>query len=121
VNRIALCAGLALLSAFDGNVGGAEHDCADGRVYSVEEAVAERPWGVIQVEGFLLSRDGETSLCSALLESYPPQCGTPSLPVPGAPPKGGLTESAHGVTWSNDERRILGSLRRNTLLRVGCV
>jgi hypothetical protein len=87
----------------------------------VKEAVEERPGGVVQVEGYIVSQRGETRLCSALLESYPPQCGDPSLRVPGPPPRGNGVESAKGVTWTAEERRILGSLRDDELRTVGCV
>jgi hypothetical protein len=40
--------------------------------------------GEVTVEGALIAIDGEpVRLCSAILESYPPQCGEPSLEVRG--------------------------------------
>ncbi len=50
---------------------------------SVAEALAsdfERP---LLVRGVLVERDGELRLCSAILESHPPQCGEPSLAIEG--------------------------------------
>jgi len=48
---------------------------ADAMVTSVD--------GPLLVAGYLIERDGELRLCSAILESYPPQCGEPSLEVRG--------------------------------------
>jgi hypothetical protein len=121
VTRFVFCLSLALLTGCGANDGVAQpEDCPDGRSYSVEEAVEQRPTGVIQVEGFIVSQDGHTRLCSALLESYPPQCGAPSLHLPAAPLQGDATKSADGTTWTEDERRILGSLTGDTLRSVGC-
>lgn len=40
--------------------------------------------GEVTVEGSLIAVDGEpVRLCSAILESYPPQCGEPSIEVQG--------------------------------------
>lgn len=121
MNRIVLCLSIALLAGCGAN-GGVAHpdDCPDGRLYSVEEAVEQHPTGVMQVEGYVLSRDGATRLCSAFLESDPPQCGAPSLRLSGPPPKGDAAASADGVTWTEEERRILGSLSGDRLLSVGC-
>jgi hypothetical protein len=122
MRRILLCLCVVALTGCgaSGGVPRSDH-CDDGRSYSVEEVVEKRPTGVVQVEGYIVSHDGETRLCSALLESHPPQCGGPSLLLPGRPPQGGGVESAEGVTWTEEEHRILGSLKDDTLRRVGCV
>ena len=40
--------------------------------------------GRVTVEGVLIAIEGEpVRMCSAILESYPPQCGEPSLEVRG--------------------------------------
>lgn len=49
----------------------------------MQEAIDSRLDGPLQVQGFLIERAGELRLCSAILESYPPQCGEPSLRVEG--------------------------------------
>jgi hypothetical protein len=51
---------------------------------SVEEALASTLEGPLAVAGYLVEVDGELRLCSAILESDPPQCGEPSLEVRGA-------------------------------------
>jgi hypothetical protein len=50
---------------------------------TVEEALSTIAEGPLVVAGYLIERDGELRLCSALLESDPPQCGEPSLEVRG--------------------------------------
>lgn len=68
------------------------------------------------VEGFLLHRDGTTWLCQSLLESYPPQCGDPSVQVDNLAldDVAGL-QSAEGVTWSDAPVRLSGRLAAGVL------
>ena len=85
---------------------------------SVEEALeGERDGDVLIVEGGLLA-DGETvRLCSAFAESYPPQCGRPSLFVEGldlATIDG--VETASGISWK--EGVSLTGLLRDDVLRI---
>ncbi|MBA2461376.1 MAG: hypothetical protein H0V45_06380 [Actinobacteria bacterium] len=56
---------------------------APGGGLTVQEAMDSELDGPLQVRGYLIERDGELRLCSAILESYPPQCGEPSLRVEG--------------------------------------
>jgi hypothetical protein len=120
MNRI-VCLSLLALTGCGASSGVPQSDhCGDRRSYSVEEVVEKRPTGVVEVEGYIISRDGETRLCSALLESDPPQCGNPSLRLPGPSPHGDALESAEGVAWTEDEHRFLGSLKDDTLRTVGC-
>jgi hypothetical protein len=48
---------------------------------SVEEAADHR--GAAEVTGFLHAEGTAVRLCAAVLESFPPQCGEPSLRVEG--------------------------------------
>jgi hypothetical protein len=50
---------------------------------TVEEALCTTAEGPLVVAGYLIEEDGELRLCSAILESDPPQCGEPSLEVRG--------------------------------------
>jgi hypothetical protein len=50
---------------------------------TIEEALTTTAAGPLVVAGYLVERDGEPRLCSAILESDPPQCGEPSLEVVG--------------------------------------
>jgi hypothetical protein len=84
---------------------------------TVEEAL--RAGGRQTVRGTLLARDGETRLCSAILESFPPQCGQPSLLVVGLDPAAvDGTTTAEGVTWSEREVTLHGTVDGD-VLRVG--
>jgi len=50
---------------------------------TVQKAIDSDVAGPLLVKGYLIARAGELRLCSAILESYPPQCGEPSLRVEG--------------------------------------
>jgi hypothetical protein len=84
---------------------------------TVEEARAAG--GRQLVRGSLVAREGEARLCGVLLESFPPQCGEPSLRLEGLDVHAldGLT-SAEGVTWSERELSIHGEVDGD-VLRVG--
>jgi hypothetical protein len=86
---------------------------------SVEQALQMKTDEPLLVKGFLVLDGGHARLCSALAESYPPQCGGPSLIVEGLPPSNrqGLKE-AEGVAWSEREVAFLGTVDDGRL-RVG--
>jgi hypothetical protein len=52
---------------------------------SVGEAIASDLDGPLMVRGYVIARGGEFRLCEAILESFPPQCGEPSLRIEGPP------------------------------------
>jgi hypothetical protein len=56
---------------------------AMGPGLSVAEAIGSGLEGPLLVRGVLVERDGKLRLCSAILESHPPQCGEPSLAIEG--------------------------------------
>ena len=52
-----------------------EFDIGDGQT-KIGQALEAAEGSEVMVSGFLIAdRDGSTRLCSALLESFPPQCG----------------------------------------------
>ena len=64
-----------------------------------EEALA-RDDGLVAVRGFLIDEGTGARICSAVMESYPPQCGGPSLSVTNvdvASLEGATTEDR--VSW----------------------
>ncbi len=67
-------------------------------------------------EGFLVHRDGVTRVCEMLAESFPPQCGGASVRVErlDLDAMAGL-QTAEGVTWSNEARRLSGRLSGDVL------
>jgi hypothetical protein len=83
---------------------------------SVARALAAETHEPLLVKGFLVVVDEQPRLCSALAESYPPQCGAPSLAVEGLPTgdRDGLKE-ARGVAWSEREVALLGAVEDGVL------
>lgn len=83
----------------------------------MEQALASRSPEPLFVRGTLVAlRGGPVRLCSAILESYPPQCGGPSLTVLGAEldTVPGL-QTAGSVTWSEQPAELLGVVRDGVL------
>ena len=69
------------------------------------------------VQGHLLAKQGDPlKLCSALMESFPPQCGQPHLVVEGLDLAGISDLQTEGnVTWSNAPVKLRGSVRDGVL------
>lgn len=67
---------------------------------TVEQLVARSADTPIAVQGLLHIDHGTARLCAAILESFPPQCGEPSVEVIGLDPSAVAgTTTAQGVTW----------------------
>ena len=84
---------------------------------SVDEALAYEGDEQVLVRGWLVvGADGKARLCTSLAESYPPQCGGSSIAVEGLDLDSvdGL-KSEGGVSWSEDEVRLLGTVRDGIL------
>jgi hypothetical protein len=83
---------------------------------TVKQALAARTTDPLLVRGSVVAEGGTIRLCYAILESYPPQCGKPALVVVGLELQtiGRLT-TANGVTWSDREIRLLGTVTAGTL------
>lgn len=64
-----------------GDGDGAGDGDAGGGVRSIDEALDHEGDDAITVEGIVLADAAGTYLCSALAESFPPQCGAPALSV----------------------------------------
>ena len=84
-------------------------------VLTVQEAL-DHGSGSLAVRGTLIASIDDVRLCSAILESYPPQCGRPSLLVIGLD----LDllddfQQGEGVTWSDREVTVLGELEDGVL------
>jgi hypothetical protein len=89
---------------------------AIGPGISVAEARRSRLDGPLLVRGYVLAEGSNVRLCDALLESFPPQCGAPSLEVRGfdlaALP--GI-QSSGNVRWSDQQRLLLGEVTNGVL------
>ena len=97
-----------------GAAGGASS--ATGPGISVQEALNSDLEGPLLINGFIVATGDGVRLCSALAESYPPQCAGESLAVEGLD----LTrfddlQEAEGVTWSN-QVQVLGEVDDDTLV-----
>jgi len=61
-----------------------------------------RPEGEVHVLGFVVIDAAGVRFCVALLESFPPQCGDPSVELVGAEDLGIEFEEDQGVRWTDD-------------------
>jgi hypothetical protein len=101
---------LAACGGGDGEPGGTE------RALSIEEALEDDSGEPLRVSGNLLVSGGETRLCYALAESFPPQCGGPSLAVTGLDPDDveGLVVEGE-VMWTDRPVVLVGTVSGETL------
>jgi hypothetical protein len=83
---------------------------------SIDDALASDSDEMLLVNGNLLAQDGEVRLCSALAESFPPQCGGASLVVEGLKLEevDGLVGEG-GVSWTDRPIQLLGVVGDGTL------
>jgi hypothetical protein len=89
---------------------------AAGAGVSIEEALASDSDEQILVNGNLQAEGGEVRFCSALAESFPPQCGGPSLRVEGIKLEevdGLVTEGE--VSWTDRPIQLLGTVEDGVL------
>ena len=86
-----------------------------GPAVSIDDALASGSDEMLLVNGNLLAQGGEVRLCSALAESFPPQCGGASLHVVGlnlAEVDGLVTEA--DVGWTDRPIELLGVVENDT-------
>jgi hypothetical protein len=89
---------------------------AAGPGVSIQEAIDSDLDGALLVNGNLLAQGGEVRLCSALAESFPPQCGGASLVVEGLKLEevdGLITEGE--VSWTDRPIQLLGVVEDGAL------
>lgn len=88
---------------------------AGGPGISILEAINSDLEGPLLVNGFLVAKDDSVRFCSALAESFPPQCAGESLEVEGIDLSRleGL-QQAQDVRWS-DQIQLLGEIEGETL------
>ncbi len=110
---IALVLATAALSACGGDDGPADDA---GAVVSIDDALASGSDEPLLVAGNLLAQGDVVRLCSALAESFPPQCGGASLVVQGLnllDVDGLVTEG--DVSWTDRPIELLGVVSDGTL------
>jgi hypothetical protein len=107
---------LAVVAACGGGAGEGVPGSGDGPALAIEEAIAAGRDGPLLVRGNLLAERDEIRFCSALAESFPPQCGGASLRVEGLDlgGVGGLT-SAGDVAWTDRPIRLRGVVEDGVL------
>jgi hypothetical protein len=87
---------------------------------SIQEAIDSTLNGPLMVKGFIVADgQGSVQLCSALAESYPPQCGGPSLEVIGLDlaTVEGLShdEASPDRAWTETEISVLGDVEDGSI------
>jgi hypothetical protein len=100
--------------------GGAESPASPDGTFTVEEALRADVEGPIRVRGTVIAAGQDVRLCSAILESHPPQCGQPSLRVRGLDLVGvSNMEQAKGVGWTSREVTLVGEVENGVLTVSG--
>lgn len=92
----------------------------DGAVRSIDEALDHEGDGPITVEGIVLADAAGTYLCSALAESFPPQCGAPAVTVVNLDlgTLGGVQEEGD-VRWREQPVQLTGRMVAGVLTLEG--
>ena len=110
---IALVLALAALSACGGDD---DSGGTPGSVISIDQALDSNSDEPLLVSGNLLAQGDDVRFCSALAESFPPQCGGASLVVEGLnldELDGLVTEG--DVSWTDRPIELLGVVSDGTL------
>ena len=71
--------------------------------------------GDINVLGYVVIDESGTRFCSVLLESFPPQCGAPSVDLVDLDTTAVDLQDEQGVQWSDDVVVLLGRYSDGTL------
>lgn len=114
----ALLAALALLAGCGGDEGETEPQQADEpKALSIAQALEEKPMGPVLVEGYVVSaKDRPIRFCSALAESFPPQCGQPSLRLDEIELEALEVTEHEGTAWTAKPVQIIGLVRGEALV-----
>lgn len=97
-----------------------EEPASADRPLTVAEALRSDADGPVRVHGILIADGVAVRLCSAILESYPPQCGRPWLVVRGLDVVGDSNmEQAKGVAWTSREATLVGEVDEGILTVAG--
>jgi hypothetical protein len=94
---------------------GATPGRAMGPGLAVEEAQSPDAGSPVLVNGYIVAEGDVVRLCTVLLESFPPQCGEPSLQVVGLDLDEFETQSESGVTWTDQQVQVLGEVSDGVL------
>lgn len=83
---------------------------------TVTEALEGTVEGIVAVKGFIVATEDGVSLCEALAESFPPQCGGASLAVEGLAIDEYPVEEEGSTRWTNDIVILFGEVVDGTLV-----
>jgi hypothetical protein len=113
---LAGCGGTATQDSTQPSGNGGSSAIAAGPGLSIDQAIASTDKGPLLVNGSVLADGSGVRFCSALAESYPPQCGGSSLRIEGLKlaEVDGL-ETASGVSWSSGPVQLLGTVEDGVL------
>lgn len=110
---VALAAAVAVGCGGGGDVG-----TPDESPLTVADAV-DAGDGPATVRGFLLADAAGARLCGSSLESFPPQCGEPSLRVEGVDVAALADAETEGAVSWVDDATLVGTLRDGALVVDG--
>lgn len=117
MRALAVAASVLALAACGGGDGGTSGPSAGAPVpgggLSVEEALASEVEEPLLVKGYVIGRADELRLCSAILESYPPQCGEPSLRIEGD--VGVDLQEEGDARWTDEQVSVPGEVEDGTI------
>lgn len=82
-------------------------------------AEASEGTGAAELEGFVVERDGVAKLCEALLESFPPQCGEPSVVIANIEALDAAFATEQGVSWTDLSVSVVGTVDDGVLTLEG--
>ena len=88
------------------------------RVLTVDEVVEGDVQNPVHVSGLLIDDGSGWRLCATVLESYPVQCGDPTLEVEGVDESEFTFEEAQGVRWMQGAT-LVGDVENGTLTVTG--
>lgn len=86
---------------------------------TVSQALESELTEVLAVQGFLLADGTSVRLCEALMESFPPQCGSPNLTLAGftadqldtLPDDENITiQTNQGISWTDQAITLFGRM-----------
>ena len=71
--------------------------------------------GSVELEGFVVEVDGVAELCEALLESFPPQCGEPSVAIANVDELDATFTTEQNVRWTDLSVTAVGTVEDGVL------
>ncbi len=104
---LASCAGQPGVPSAGAPAPGGGLTVAEARAYDGDDPVA--------VTGSLVVEGDTARLCTAMLESYPPQCGQPSLVLDGFDLDSVDVHTEGNVAWADEPVSVVGTVNGDVL------